>query len=188
MTRVEQRDQGLEMDDWSEWTVCYRIGVEQRLPDLQARSGTVGLWTTATGLVATATGLVATAIATGLVATATATGLVATATATVWLLLLLLRVWLLRVWLLLLLLRVWLLLLLLRVWLLLLRFLSSFFSDFFRSQVEVILRMSAAHLFAALDRRVKDSEYCRTEQERSSNDEQVLILLFSIFPSQKILQ
>jgi hypothetical protein len=53
--------------------VCYRIGVEQRLPDLQARSMTVGLWTTATVLVGTAT-------ATGLVGTATATGLVATAT------------------------------------------------------------------------------------------------------------
>ena len=48
--------------------------------------------------------------------------------------------------------------------------------------------LSAAHLFAALDRRVKDSEYCRTKQERSLNDEQVLILLVSIFPSQKILQ
>ena len=47
--------------------------------------------------------------------------------------------------------------------------------------------MSAAHLFVALDRRVKDSEYFRTEQERSLNDEHVLILLFSIFPSQKIL-
>ena len=101
MTRVEQRDQGLEKDDWSDWTVatglvwteaswspgkirnygsldgCYRFGlnrgflisrqdqelwvsgwllqvwVEQRLPDLQARSGTVGPWTVATGLVCT---------------------------------------------------------------------------------------------------------------------------------------
>ena len=39
------------------------------------------------------------------------------------------------------------------------------------------LRMSAALFFVAFDRRVKDSEYCRTEQERSSNYEQVLILL-----------
>ena len=35
---------------------------------------------------------------------------------------------------------------------------------------------------------LKIPNICRTEQERSSNDEQVLILLFSIFPSQKILQ
>jgi hypothetical protein len=98
MTRVGQCDQGLERDDWSVWTVarglvcieayqppgeirnygsldgCYRfrfvqrlpdlqaksgtmvsgrlleVWFVQRLPDLQARSGTMGLWTVATGV------------------------------------------------------------------------------------------------------------------------------------------
>ena len=135
-----------------------QVWFEQRLPDLQARSWTISLWTVATGLVCTEAswppgeignygsldgwyrfGLYRGFLTSRHIRTV-ATGLV------------------------------------------------SFFSDFFRSQVEVILRISASQLFAALERRVKYFQYLKGRSRRSSNDEQVQMSSISIFPVTKILQ
>ena len=56
------------------------------------------------------------------------------------------------------------------------------------NQCDKIGRCQRPNFLAALGRRVKDSEYSRADQERSLNDEQVLISSLFYISVTKILQ